>query len=175
MADPFVQMAINQAIVLSIALPFLSYFQYWLAGRGIENKELRKKIGIRVLAFRFLAGFCMGWFDHIMMIMGGFHPGFLGWAYWYVSVVYLAIILCIPSNLDQKWRKLFILIWLIGTVTFSSFMEMNTRLLLYGAFNYPLGWEPLTTVLFYIDVHALGTFIATLHWDRHFLIEQENN
>ncbi|MHA1651092.1 MAG: hypothetical protein ACTSYB_12925 [Candidatus Helarchaeota archaeon] len=170
MADPFFQMAIQQAAVLSVIIPFLSFFQYKLAGRGLEEKEIRRKVGITVLEFRFLAGFSMGWFDHIFMILGGFHPGFLPWAYWYVSVVYTAIIMCIPSNLKPKWRKSFILIWLIGIISFSTFMEINTRLILFGDFLYPVGWTPLTTFLFYVDVHVLGTFIATLHWDSRFSI-----
>ena len=170
MEDPFVAMAITQAIILCIAIIPLSLIQYKLAGRGIEDKELRKKTGLRVLGFRYLAAFCMGWFDHIFMILGGFHDGFLLWAYWYVSVVYCAIVLCIPSHLEKNWRKWFILIWLIGFISFSTFTEINTRLILYGQLGYPTGWTPLTTFIFYLDVHLLGTFIATLHWDPRFAI-----
>jgi hypothetical protein len=174
MEDPFIAMAITQAIILSIAIAPLSFIQYKLAGRNLKDKKLRKRVGIRVLEFRFLAGFCMGWFDQIWMILGGFHPGFLPWAYWYVTVVYTAIVMCIPSNLNPKWRKLFMFIWLIGFIAFSTFTEINTRLLLYGEFRYPLGWTPLTTFIFYSDVHALGSFLATLHWDKRFEIKGQD-
>ncbi|NVM55176.1 MAG: hypothetical protein HWN66_15830 [Candidatus Helarchaeota archaeon] len=127
---------------------------------------MRKKAGLRMLGFRFLAGFIMGWFDHILMIWGGFHDYFWPIAYWYVTSVYTTFMLLIPPYLDKKQRKWFIPLWLIATIAFSSITETSFRLfVLCGYLCYPVGWTVLTTVIFYIDVHCLGTFIATLHWD----------
>ena len=65
-----------QAAILTIVIVFLALYQYKRAGRNIVDEKLRKKVGLRVLEFRFLAGFCMGWIDHILMIVGGFHDYF---------------------------------------------------------------------------------------------------
>jgi len=161
-----------QAIPLIIVVIVLSIYQYKRAGRNITDKELRKKVGIRVLEFRFLAGFIMGWFDHLFMIAGGFHDYFWPIAYWYVTAVYTTIMLLIPIDLAKDKRKWFIPLWLIATITFSSVTEIGARMFIIcpGAINfcYPLGWTTLTTVIFYLDVHVLGTFIATLHWDPRF-------
>ena len=113
----------------------------------------------------------MGWFDHLLMIWGGFHDYFWPLAYWYVTVTYTVIIICIPSNLEAKWRSAFIGLWLIALTAFSTLTEINTRYILFGALFYPLGWTEITTLVFYFDVHLLGTFIATLHWNSRFCIK----
>ena len=161
-----------QAIALTIAVIILSFYQYKRAGRKITDIKLRKKVGLRVLGFRLLAGFIMGWFDHLFMIAGGFHNYFWPIAYWYVTSVYTTFMLIIPVDLAKEKRKWFIPLWLIATIAFSSITEIGARMFILcpGAINfcYPVGWTALTTVIFYLDVHVLGTFIATLHWDpRH--------
>lgn len=161
-----------QAGILTLVIIFLAWFQYKRAGRDIADKELAKKVGLRMLEFRFLAGFCMGWFDHIFMIIGGFHNYFWLVAYWYVTSVYLTFMLILPPTLEKNQRKWFIPIWLIVTITFSSVTEMAFRIFsLCGYLCYPAGWTAITTIVFYIDVHVLGTFIGTLHWDPRFSVE----
>ncbi len=162
---------ILQAIIFSAAIPFLSYFQYKLAGKKAENTEIRRKTGFQVLKFRYFAGLSMGCFDHFFMIIGGWHPGelFVPWAFWYVTVIYMTVNLCIPSNLNEKWRKPFILAWLCILITIFTILEINIHYI----FNipYPNGWTELTTLIFYFDVFLLGTFIATLHWSSRFLLK----
>ncbi len=160
-----------QAIALTFVIIILSWYQYRRAGRNIEDNVLRKKLGIRILGFRFLAGFCMGWFDQLFMIAGGFHDFFWPVAYWYVTSVYITFMLLIPPDLEKKRRKWFIPLWLIVTITFSSVTEIAFRIFIFcGYLCYPAGWTTLTTVIFYLDVHVLGTFIATLHWDPRFTL-----
>ena len=107
------------------------------------------------------------------MIIGGWHPGdfFVPWAFWYVTVYYTTLVLLIPSDLEQKWRKLFILIWFCIIIPLSTILEINVHY----TFNIPytLGWNELTTLIFYVNVYLLGTFIATLHWDTRFSVKLE--
>lgn len=160
-----------QAIILTAVIIFLSWYQYRRAGQAIADKEQGKKAGIHLLGFRFLAGFIMGWFDQLFMIAGGFHDYFWPIAYWYVTSVYTTFMLLIPAELEKQKRKWFIPLWLIATITFSSITEIGARIfLLCGFLCYPPGWTALTTIIFYLDVHVLGTFIATLHWNPRFAI-----
>ncbi len=163
--DPFI---FFQAVGFSIALLLLSYFQYKKVGQGIKDPVLKKKMGLRVLSFRYLAGLTMGIFDHLLMIISGFHPFFWPLAFWYVIVTYTTIVLIIPPNLNKKWRFWFILVWLALIIPLHSTAEIMTHYI----FNipYPIGWTELTTFIFYIDVHLFGTFIAVLHWDSRFTI-----
>ncbi len=162
-----------QALILTGIIILLSWVQYRRAGRNFSEKRLKRKVGLRVLEFRFLAGFSIGLFDHLFMIMGGFHNFFWPIAYWYVTSIYLTFMLLIPPDLEKARRKWFIPIWLIATVTFSSGVEIASRIFFFcGYLCYPAGWTALTTIIFYLDVHVLGTFIGTLHWDPRFAVIQ---
>ncbi|MHA1129741.1 MAG: hypothetical protein ACTSQQ_02940 [Candidatus Helarchaeota archaeon] len=154
-----------QALIFTGMSLLLSWIQYFRVGRRITDKKLRKKVGLRLLAFRYFAGFCMGCFDHLFMVLGGFHNFFWPIAYWYVISLYTTFMLLIPPSLIKEKHKWFIPLWLFATITFSAGMEMAFRIFFFcGYLCYPPGWTAITTIIFYFDIFVLGTFIATLSW-----------
>ncbi|MHA1266086.1 MAG: hypothetical protein ACTSRS_12715 [Candidatus Helarchaeota archaeon] len=165
--DPFY---LIQAIILSIFLIPLSWWQYKLA-RGHHETQNAAKLGWQVLKFRFSAGVCMGLFDHCLMILGGFHPGIWPLGLWYVIVVYITMVLLIPSNLKRELRLKFLILWLIGVISLSSIIEIMFHYV--TGLPYPAGWTELTTILFYFTVYLFGAFLATLHWHPYFSEESK--
>ena len=115
------------------------------------------------LILRHISGFIIGIIDQLFMIL--FH--------WQRTIIPIVILfdyglygiwfLIMPNWKIVNRKKIWIPIWIIFSGIFNTILENLVRILSYGDLNYPIGWNQIYTLLFYLCMHFLGTIIASIN------------
>ncbi|MHA1270299.1 MAG: hypothetical protein ACTSPY_10970 [Candidatus Helarchaeota archaeon] len=133
-------------------IPLLILSIYW-----IWKKEYYS------LVLRHLAGFLIGMLDQILMVFFNWQSTIIPIVILFDYGLYGIWFLLMPS-----WKKYNIKIWIPVWIGFSgifnTILENIVRIYSYGNLNYPVGWNQVYTLIFYLCMHALGTFIASFNY-----------
>ncbi|MBD3230130.1 MAG: hypothetical protein GF329_18270 [Candidatus Lokiarchaeota archaeon] len=110
---------------------------------------------------RHIAGFFIGMLDQIFMIWFGWQPTIIPIVILFNYGLYGTWFLFMPLWEKINHKKIWILLWIIFSGVFNTTLENVVRIYTYGNLNYPEGWSQLYTLIFYLCMHLIGTFISS--------------
>jgi len=115
------------------------------------------------LFLRHISGFIIGLIDQLLMILFKWQSNFYLIVLIFNYELYGIWYLIMPDWRKVKNLKICLVFWSIFSGLFNTLLENIVRIYSYGNLNYPVGWTIIHTIFFYLGMHSLGTFIATIN------------